>query len=144
MTFRGVVGTHEQSLSAIYRRNNFLHRDQVLNGQVSASNINRSAYDARTFQISGSLEQQTDIIFQKTWTWSVGAELLASDERDTVGTTAIPRRRTFLIGALPLSLNYDGSEDLLDPTSGFRLGMRISPDMSFQSGPLDRNSTRLN
>src|SRR3546814_6440643 len=67
MTFRGVVGTQEQSLSAIYRRNNFLHRDQVLNGQVSASNINRSAYDARTFQISGRLEQQTNIIFQKTW-----------------------------------------------------------------------------
>src|SRR3546814_17902426 len=62
------------------------------------------------------------------------AELLSSDERDTVGTTAIPRRRTFLIGALPLSLNYDGSVDLLDPTSGFRLGMRISPELSFQSG----------
>src|SRR3546814_498388 len=37
MTFCGVVGTQEQSLSAIYRRNNFLHRDLVLNGQVSAS-----------------------------------------------------------------------------------------------------------
>src|SRR3546814_3785701 len=93
--------------------------------------------------ISGSLEQQTNIIFQKTWTWSVGAELLASDERGTVGTTALPRRRTFLIGALPLSLNYDGSDDLLDPTSGFRPGMRITPELSFQSGPFVSVRTKI-
>lgn len=134
MTFRGVAGTQEQSLSAVYRRNNFRKRDQVLNGQISASNINRDAYDAKTFQISGSLEQQTNLIFQKKWTWSVGAELVASEERDTVGPLATSRRRTFFIGALPLSLNYDGSNDLLDPSKGFRLGMRVSPELSFQSG----------
>src|SRR3546814_15682258 len=83
------------------------------------------------------------VLSQKTWTWSVGAELLASDERDTVGTTALPRRRTFLIGALPLSLNYDGSDDLLDPTRGFRLGMPISPELSFQSGPFGYVRTQL-
>ncbi|HKX35843.1 MAG TPA: BamA/TamA family outer membrane protein, partial [Rhizorhapis sp.] len=44
--------------------------------------------------------------------------------------------RTFFIGALPLSLAYDGSDDLLDPKSGFRLGMRVSPELSFQSGTL--------
>lgn len=134
VTFRGVAGTQEQSLAAIVRRNNFRKRDQVLSGQISASNIDRDAYDARTFQISGSLEQQTNLIFQKKWTWSVGAELVASDERDTVGPLATSRRRTFFIGALPLSLNYDGSNDLLDPAKGFRLGMRVSPELSFQSG----------
>src|SRR3546814_19110127 len=118
MTFRGVVGTQEQSLSAIYRRTNFLHRDQVLNGQVSASNINRPAYDARTFQISGSLEQPTNLIFQQPWTWSAGAELLASAERDTVGTTAIPRRGQFRIGALHPTPYFDGHEHLIDPPPG--------------------------
>lgn len=134
MTFRGVVGTQEQSVAAIYRRNNFRKRDQALNAQISASNIDRDAYDAKTFLISGSLERQTNFIFQRKWTWSVGAELLASDERDTTGPLATPRRRTFFIGALPLSLSYDGSDNLLDPTSGFRLGMRMSPELSFQSG----------
>lgn len=134
MTFRGVAGTQEQSLAAIYRRSNFRKRDQVLNAQISASNINRDAYDAKTFLISGSLERQTNLIFQRPWTWSVGAELLASDERDTVGPAATPRERIFLIGALPLSINYDGSNDLLDPSSGFRLGARLSPELSLQSG----------
>lgn len=134
MTFRGVAGTQEQSVAAIFRRNNFRKRDQVLNAQISASNLDRDAYDAKTFLISGSLERQTNLIFQRKWTWSVGAELLASDERDSSGPLAMPRRRTFFIGALPLSLSYDGSDDLLDPARGFRLGMRVSPELSFQSG----------
>lgn len=134
MTFRGVAGTQEQSVAAIYRRSNFRKRDQVLNAQVAASNISRQAYDAKTLLLSGSLERQANLIFQRKWTWSAGAEVLASDERDTVGTTGIARRRTFFIGALPLSLNYDGSDDLLDPSRGFRLGLRVSPELSFQSG----------
>jgi translocation and assembly module TamA len=31
-------------------------------------------------------------------------------------------------------LSYDGSDDLLDPTRGFRLSGRFSPEASFQSG----------
>lgn len=134
VTFRGVAGTQEQLVSATFRRNNFQARDRVLNAQVVAANIDRKAYQARTFSISGSLERQTNIIFQKKWTWSLGAELLASDERDVVGETNTARRRTFFIGALPANLAYDGSDDLLDPTRGFRIGGRLSPEGSFQDG----------
>ena len=61
-------------------------------------------------------------------------DLLASDERDTIESTGEERRRTFFIAALPASLGYDGSDDLLDPTRGFRLLGRISPEVSLQSG----------
>ncbi|MCF8707047.1 BamA/TamA family outer membrane protein [Rhizorhapis sp. SPR117] len=143
MTFRGVAGTQEQSLSAIYRRNNYKRRDQVLHAQVSASNINRAAYDAKTLQVSASIERQTNIIFQKAWTWSAGAELLTSDERDSIGVDAISQRRTFFIAALPLNLIHDGSDDLLNPARGFRLGMRISPELSFQSGTFGYGRVQL-
>ena len=56
----------------------------------------------------------------------LGAELLASDERDVIVSTGEPRRRTFFIAAAPSSLIYDGSDDLLNPTRGFRLGGRLS------------------
>ncbi|MBB5686018.1 autotransporter assembly complex protein TamA [Sphingobium boeckii] len=134
VTFRGVAGTQEQLLSTTLRRNNFGDRDRVLNGQVAVSNINRNAYAARTFTLSGNLERQTNIIFQKKWIWSLGGELIASDERGIIGNAVVPVRRTFFIGALPSSLNYDGSDDLLNPTKGFRVGARISPEASFQSG----------
>jgi translocation and assembly module TamA len=42
--------------------------------------------------------------------------------------------RKFAIAALPLSLAYDGSDSLLDPTKGFRLGARLSPEISFHGG----------
>ena len=132
LTLRSILGTQEQLGSVIYRRNNFHARDHVLTAQFDASHTKRTAYDARTFSLSGSLEQQTNIFFQKTWSWSVGAELTASDERDVIASTGQPRRRTYFIGALPTSLTYDGSDDLLNPTRGFRLGARVSPELSLE------------
>ncbi|HMG45947.1 MAG TPA: BamA/TamA family outer membrane protein [Allosphingosinicella sp.] len=134
VTFRGVAGTREQSLSAILRRNNFMRRDQVLNLQAGASNVNRPAYDARMATLAGGIERQSNIFWQKIWTWSVGAELTATDERDVDIATGTTRRRTFFIGAIPAYLGYDGSNDLLDPTSGFRLSAHFSPEASLQSG----------
>ncbi len=131
VTLRGVLGTQEQTASFTYRRNNFRERDHVLTGLVSISNIKRDAYDARTITLSGAVERQTNILFQKKWVWRAGAELIASDERDAFSGG---NRRTFLIGAVPLSLTYDGSDDLLNPSQGFRLGGRVSPELSFQSG----------
>ncbi|HEU4959946.1 MAG TPA: BamA/TamA family outer membrane protein [Sphingomonas sp.] len=132
LTLRSVLGTQEQLGSIIYRRNNFHTRDHILTAQLAAAHTHRTAYDARTFSLSGSLEQQTNIFFQKTWTWSLGAELVASDERDVIVSTGAPRRRTYFIGALPTQLTYDGSDDLLNPTRGFRLGGRVSPELSLE------------
>jgi len=132
LTVRGVLGTKEQLGGVVFRRNNFEGRDRVLTFQAIASNLQRDAYQAKSFTLSGTLERQTNIFFQKTWTWSLGAELVASDERDVLLDTGAPRRRTFFIGALPTSLTYDGSDDLLNPTRGFRLGGRVSPEVSLQ------------
>ena len=134
VTFRGVAGTREQLVSAVLRRNNFRRRDQVLTAQIAAANIDRPAYDARTFILAGGIERQTNLIWQKNWTWSAGAELAATDEQDVDIASGTTRRRTFFIGALPAYLGYDGSNDLLDPTEGFRLSGRFSPEASLQSG----------
>lgn len=134
LTLRAVAGTQEQSASATFRRNNYRRRDRVLNGQIAFSNLDQAAYNARLVSISSSLEQQTNIIFQKTWIWSIGTEFVLSDERDLYGASQTPRRRTYLVAALPASLAYDGSDDLLDPTRGFRLSGRLSPELSLQAG----------
>ncbi|WP_051041267.1 BamA/TamA family outer membrane protein [Blastomonas sp. AAP53] len=131
---RAVGGTQEQLINLVYRRNNFIKRDRVLTAQILASNINRDAFEARTFLVAGSLERQTNLIFQKKWTWSVGGELVLSDELDGTSRIVGEGRRTYFIAALPTSLTYDGSDDLLNPSSGFRLGGRVSPEYSLQSG----------
>ncbi|MCP3733902.1 autotransporter assembly complex protein TamA [Sphingomonas sp. RP10(2022)] len=132
LTLRGVLGTREQLGNIVFRRNNVNGRDRVLTAQLAASHVVRDAYEAKTFTLAGGLERQTTIFFQKAWTWSLGGELLASDERDVIAATGEPRRRTFFIAATPTSLNYDGSDDLLNPTRGFRLGGRFSPEFSLQ------------
>lgn len=134
VTFRGVLGTQEQSLGAIVRRNNYKSRDRVLTGQLLFSHLDENAFEARSVTLAAGLERQTNIIWQKKWTWSYGAEITASREDDTVKATGAPRRRKFLTGALPSSLSYDGSDDLLNPTRGYRLSGRISPEVSLQSG----------
>lgn len=134
LTLRAVAGTREQLVAANVRRNNFMRRDQVLNLLASASNSNLNAYEAKTLLLSAGLERQSNIIWHKKWTWSIGAELLATDERGVFADFARKETRAFLIGALPASLYYDGSDDLLDPTEGFRLGGRISPEISARGG----------
>ncbi|PZO77199.1 MAG: hypothetical protein DI632_09715 [Sphingomonas hengshuiensis] len=132
LTLRGVLGTLEQVAAVTFRRNNFHGRDRVLTAQVAATHLVRNAFEADTVSLSAGLERQTNIFFQKTWTWALGGELVATDERDVIVATGEPRRRTYFIGALPSSLNYDGSDDLLNPTTGFRLGGRVSPEISLQ------------
>ncbi|WP_019832180.1 autotransporter assembly complex protein TamA [Sphingomonas sp. PR090111-T3T-6A] len=135
VTFRGLLGTQEQLLSAQLRRGNFRDRDQVLTGQVAIDHQNRPAYDAKTLTLAAGMERQTNIIWQKKWTWSYGGELIGSDERDVIAATGQPRRRTYFITAAPLSLAYDGTDDLLNPSTGWRLSAHVSPEVSLQGSP---------
>lgn len=129
--FRGVVGTREQLAGATYRRNNFFGRDQVLTADLYAQTRRTDAYNARTLSFSTTFEKQTTLIFQKSWVWSGGIELLATSELPAApGST----RTTYFIGALPLRGAYDGSNDLLDPKRGVRVSIRLSPEISVQNG----------
>ncbi len=134
LTVRGVAGTSEQLLGVQFRRSNFLQRDQTLNLQVSASHQKFAAYEAKTVYLAANIERQSNFIWQKKWTWSYGLELLATDERGVFSSLGLKDTRTFLIAAAPLSLGYDGSDSLLDPSHGFRLNLRVSPELSSHGG----------
>ncbi|MBA2932862.1 BamA/TamA family outer membrane protein [Sphingomonas sp. CGMCC 1.13654] len=144
LTLRGVLGTQEQLASAIFRRNNFRTRDQALVAQLTLDHLNTSAFAAKTVDLAANIERQTNIIWQKKWTYSYGVELVASDERDDILATGEPRRATYYVGAIPLSLSYDGSDDLLNPTKGFRLGARVSPEISFRGRSFEYVRLELN
>ena len=134
LTLRGVAGTNEQLAAVQFRRSNFLQRDQVLSLQASAAHLEFDAYEARTVLLAANIERQSNFIWQKTWTWTGGVEVLATDERGVFDASGLKDTRTFLIAALPASLGYDGSDSLLDPTTGFRLSGRLSPEISAHGG----------
>ncbi|MGE4410535.1 MAG: BamA/TamA family outer membrane protein [Sphingobium sp.] len=134
VTARGLLGTKEQAIGVAYRRNNFWRRDNILSAAFSFRHQDYDAYQAKTISLTAGLERQSNLLYQKKWVWSVGTELLASRERDYFGKSLRLVNRDYLIAALPVSLTYDASDDLLDPTRGFRLGARVSPEVAWQGG----------
>lgn len=131
---RAVAGTQEQLAGVTFRRNNFLKRDLVLNADLYARSQRSAAFQARTISLTAGLERQTTLLFQKPWIFAGGIEILATGERDAAAILADEPRTTYFIGALPLRLAYDGSDSLLDPNRGFRVGLRASPEISVQDG----------
>jgi translocation and assembly module TamA len=143
LTLRAIAGTNEQLLGAQFRRSNFIKRDQTLNLLASAAHREFVAYEASTVQVAGNIERQSNFIWQKTWTWTAGAELLATDERGVFASSGLKDTRTFFIAATPASLGYDGTDSLLDPTTGFRLSGRISPEVSTHGGSFTYARTQV-
>jgi len=139
LRLRGILGTREALASVGVRRNNFLGRDQVLSADLYASDITTLAVDSRGFGLRATFEKISNILFQKPLSFQLGGELLYTDERnfnrrtrDEVDLT-LPRR-AFLIGGLFGSVTLDASDDLLDPTQGYRATLFLAPEVSRSEG----------
>lgn len=131
LRLRGILGTREALGSIGVRRNNFGGRDQVLTVDLFASDITTQAVDSRGFGMRGTFEKVSNLLFQKPLSWQVGAELLYTDERNrsiAVGPDGVVPRQDFLIGGLFGSVTLDGSDDLLDPTQGYRATVFLAPE----------------
>ncbi len=130
LRLRGILGTREQLGSITFRKNNFLARDQVLTVDAYASDLDTEAIEARTVALRGTFERLSNLLFQKELSWAVGAEVLWSDERNATFVTAQAPREQYLIAGLFGRATIDTSDDLLDPSSGFRVTGSLAPDVS--------------
>jgi translocation and assembly module TamA len=131
---RGIAGTREQLAGVTFRRNNLGGRDRILTIDAYATKQDREAYEARTASLIGTYERVSTLLFQKPFTWSVGLEAVATRERETTIDGVKGPPETYFIGALPVRAQVDTTFDLLDPTYGWRVGGRLSPEISFNNG----------
>nr|WP_295659033.1 BamA/TamA family outer membrane protein [Polymorphobacter sp.] len=127
-----IAGNQLQSVAATFRRSNAGQRDRSFLASLTAANQDYAAYNAKTLTLAASLARLSTPIWQKRWTWSVGAELDASREHDFDQSRSTSDARVFGIAAVPLQLGFDSSDNLLDPTRGFRVTIRNSPELSYQ------------
>lgn len=134
LRFRGIAGTQEQLAGVTFRKNNFHGRDKILTLDAFASTLDYQAYDARTVSLVGSYERVSNLLFQKPFSWRFGLELVATGEREADANGDFGPRQTYFIAAIPLYAQIDTSNDLLDPTSGWRLTGRLSPEVSRNNG----------
>jgi translocation and assembly module TamA len=133
LTILGRAGTQDQRLSADLRRYNFGRRDRTLLGTLALGREQTDAFTTQSLALSGGLERETELLWQKRWVYALlaRAELARVDE--AVGRSRQPGDRdTFTLLSLPATLRYDGTTDLLDPRSGFRLSGTLEPELSIR------------
>jgi translocation and assembly module TamA len=129
-----VLGTQEQAASVAFARANAGRRDRNFELSLSGLHSTYDAFDAYTGRVAAVISRVSTPIWQKKLTWSAGVELLASYEGEYDFTRALRDRRIYYVAALPGQVGFDRSNDLLDPTKGFRLNLRFSPETSLGSG----------
>ncbi|HET9511635.1 MAG TPA: BamA/TamA family outer membrane protein, partial [Sphingomonas sp.] len=130
----GIAGTQQQGLGVTFRRSNAGRRDRTVTAIASANRQDYDAFEAFTGTLSGRISYDSTPIWQKKWTYYYGFELVGTNE-DVYDFTLLDRvRRTYFIGALPAYVGYDSSDDLLNPTKGFRVKLNVSPEASINRG----------
>jgi translocation and assembly module TamA len=104
-------------LGAQFIKPDFLRRDQSLEVNLNLVDQNLVAYDQR------ALIERIGITRKLSPRWSVQAGILAEQE----GITQEEVSRTYDFVGLPLSIKYDSTISLLDPVSGMRATVSVTP-----------------
>ncbi|OYU15180.1 MAG: hypothetical protein CFE37_07255 [Alphaproteobacteria bacterium PA4] len=131
-TVRTVAAEREQVLIGELRRRNFKRRDQTLSLRLGLSAEQQNAFDATTFGLGAAIARESNIVWQKPWTYSLGVEALVTRQRDRSAPS--DPNNTYFIIALPGNVTWDQSDNLLNPSKGFRLTARVSPEFTLRSG----------
>nr|WP_256731374.1 BamA/TamA family outer membrane protein [Sphingomonas sp. dw_22] len=126
----GVLGTQEQGVTGTFRRSNAGLRDRTFQMSASLNHQDYAAFESYTGSLSARMSRDSTPIWQKRWTYYYGVELVGSNEDRYNFNTGGRDRGTWLIAALPMYGGYDSTDNLLNPTRGFRIKANVSPEMS--------------
>ncbi|MGL5836942.1 MAG: autotransporter assembly complex protein TamA [Sphingorhabdus sp.] len=129
-----ILGTQEQAVGVAFRRSNAGRRDRIVEVGLSASRNDFDAFEAFTGRLGGSISYVSTPIWQKKFTYSFGLELLGTYESEFDFARGVRDRQLYYVGAIPLQAGFDTSNDLLNPTRGYRLNVRLSPETSLGDG----------
>jgi len=125
-----VLGTQEQGVSGTFRRSNAGQRDRTFQIQASVNHSDYAAFESYTGTLAVRWSRDSTPIWQKRWTYFYGAEVVGSNEDQFNFNKGARDRGTWLIAALPTFVGYDTSDNLLNPTRGFRIKANASPETS--------------
>ncbi len=129
-----VLGTQEQGAGLTFRRSNAGQRDRTFEIGLNALHANYDAFEAFTGRLGALVSYVSTPIWQKKLTYAYGAEIIGSVEEDYDFDLGEVVDRTYFIGALTGQVGFDTSDDLLNPTEGFRVKAFIQPEGSLQNG----------
>jgi translocation and assembly module TamA len=129
-----VVGTKEQGAGVTFRRSNAGKRDRTFELVAEGLHSEYDAYSAYTGRLAAQVRRVSTPIWQKRYTYALGAELLGTSERAWDDALGRKDRKTYYVGGLNGQIGLDFSNDLLDPTKGFRVTALVQPEGALRNG----------
>ncbi|MGZ3304427.1 MAG: autotransporter assembly complex protein TamA [Asticcacaulis sp.] len=129
LILNGTIGTQQQGLGVTFRRSNAGIRDRTVSYGFVTTHTNET-FEAYTGTLSYAVSRVSTPIWQKEWTWGYGVNLLGSHETSDPKVKN-PVYTDYSLADVPLKLGWDKSDDLLNPTRGFRLGAQVTPEVAF-------------
>ncbi|HJQ56957.1 MAG TPA: autotransporter assembly complex family protein [Vineibacter sp.] len=105
------------AVTALYRKPDFLRSDQTLTAQAGVLREINDAYRRRSILASGGVERLVAKGFVIRAGLGAEAEIVETAER----------RDNYLLLSVPVGMTLDRSDNVLDPTKGFRLALDAIP-----------------
>ncbi|WP_159866379.1 autotransporter assembly complex family protein [Novosphingobium sp. 9U] len=130
----GIAGTQEQGAGVTFRRANAGQRDRTFEAVAEGLRSDYDAYNAITGRLAARVSYDSTQIWQKRLTYAYGVELLGTAERAFDFDAGERRRRTYYVASLNGQVGLDTSDDLLNPTKGFRVTALVQPEGSLGNG----------
>ncbi len=112
-----LAGLEEQRVEARYRVPQYLRDRQDFVAGAGVRHIEDDAFDELAFTLGAGLERQLGRY------WRAGAGGLL----EVTQTTDIDGERTFTLAGLPIFAAFDDTDDLLNPTNGWRFRADVTP-----------------
>ncbi len=129
-----IAGTQQQGAGVTFRRSNAGKRDRTFEMKAEAYHNNYDAYSAYTGRLAARISRDSTPIWQKRYTYAYGVELLATAETDYDAETGDRKRNTYYIAGVNGQVGFDTTDDLLNPTEGFRLTALVQPEATVNKG----------
>lgn len=128
LSVMAIAGTQEQAARVAFRRSNAGKRDRTFLLSAEARRADFEAFEALTGRIAARLSYDSTPIWQKPFTWAIGAELIGTREEAFDPEFGDRRNRNYLVGGLTGEVGIDRTDSLLDPTRGFKAAALLQPE----------------
>lgn len=129
-----IAGTRQQGAGVTFRRSNAGKRDRTFELVAEAFHNDYDAYSAYTGRIAARIARDSTPIWQKRYTYAFGVEMLGTAETDYDAASGGRKRRTYYVAGLNGQVGFDTSDDLLNPTRGYRLTTLVQPEATVRGG----------
>ncbi|OYW80887.1 MAG: hypothetical protein B7Z26_05805 [Asticcacaulis sp. 32-58-5] len=124
------LGSNEQTLGVSLRHSNYRKRDLTRLISTELARSDYDTYEAQGLRLGYSLSRSSTPIWQKRWTWSAGIEFSAIRLNSKLDKMFGERWINYYTADMPLRLARDVTDDLLNPTKGFRASIETTPQVS--------------